>query len=54
MAIMSRSLPDAAAWKSYWDRRHTLKTALEQGLMDRAAYTAQVERLDGELERSGK
>jgi len=48
--MMARPQPDAAAWKSYWERRHTLKTALEQRLLDRAAYQAQVERLNAGME----
>ena len=51
-AILARSRPTAAVWKTYWERRSTLKRALEQGLMERAGYDAQVERLTAELEKS--
>jgi hypothetical protein len=41
--------PSADAWKAYWAKRRTLKTALEQGLMDQKGYSDQVERLTKEL-----
>jgi hypothetical protein len=53
-AMMARPQPSAEAWKSYWERRHTLKAALQQGAMDRAAYIAQVERLNADMEKADK
>ena len=50
-ALLARPAPGLDAWKTYWDKRRTLKKALDQNLLDRAAYQAQAERLTAELER---
>jgi len=39
------------AWRAYWDQRRTLKKALEQQIVDEAAYRVQLERIQGELNR---
>jgi hypothetical protein len=49
--LVQGSTPSLDAWKTYWDKRRTLKKALDQNLLDRAAYQAQIDRLTAELER---
>ncbi len=49
--LTDRSSPSLDVWKSYWEKRRTLRKAFEQNLMDRAAYDAQVAKLNAELER---
>jgi len=50
-SLIQGATPSLDAWKTYWEKRRTLKKAFDQNLIDRAAYQAQIDRLTGELER---
>jgi hypothetical protein len=47
--LIAQPKPTLDAWKAYWDKRRTLKKALDQDLIDREAYRKQSERLNREL-----
>jgi hypothetical protein len=49
-SLLTQPKPSPAAWKLYWDKRRTLKKAVDQELIDRITYRAQVERLTRDLE----
>lgn len=40
---------DASGWRTYWDKRVTLRKAREQSLMDEAAYQTQLKKLEQDL-----
>jgi hypothetical protein len=50
-ALVKLASPSLDAWKAYWEKRRTLQKAQQQGLIDRTAYLAQINRLNAELER---
>ena len=49
--MIAKPAPTAYAWSVYWDKRRTIKKALDQNLMDRASYQVQLDKLNAELNK---